>query len=345
MSAKVLGKDRLADLVAHLARDFTVLGPTPRRSDVSFREISSAEELKLDYRTTTMPPKKFFHQKEVLLTYDSNGKFMAPELYVERPILLLGVHPCDLNAMLRQDRLFSKEYEDPYYLRRRKNSAVVALNCTEVGEDCFCASLGTGPSAEEGFDLLMTDIGDSYLIEVGSETGLSMLKGLGLREASNEHLKEKERRAKAALGKFTKIYNAEGMGDLASRSPDHAVWTLIGEKGGLAGCFACLSCGNCSLVCPTCYCFEVTDTPDLSLGRGVRGREVDSCQLLEYAEVALSGNFRADRKGRIRHWMTCKFGAAGGQLESSCVGCGRCIHSCPAHIDITEVGKSLRGER
>lgn len=321
------------------------MGPMTRKSDVTFGEISSADELKLDYRTTTMPPKKFFHQRETLLTYDSDGKFMAPEMGAVPPILLLGVHPCDLNAMLRQDRLFSKEYEDAYYMRRRKNSVVVALNCTEVGEDCFCASLETGPSAEEGFDLLMTDIGDSYLIEVGSEAGQRMLTGLSLRDASKEHLKEKERRAKAALAKFTKIYNAEGTGDLASRSPDHAVWTLIGEKGGLAGCFACLSCGNCSLVCPTCYCFEVADTPDLSLRGGVRAREVDSCQLLEYAEVALGGNFRADRRSRIRHWMTCKFGAAGGGLDSSCVGCGRCIHSCPAHIDITEVGKSLRGER
>jgi ferredoxin len=136
----------------------------------------------------------------------------------------------------------------------------------------------------------------------------------------------------------------EGLAELAAQNLTHEVWSLIGEKGGLAGCFACLSCANCSLVCPTCYCYEVIDTPDVSLKSGVRMREVDSCQLLEYSLVALRQNFRPDRKDRTRNWMMCKFGGAGGQQETSCVGCGRCIKACPAHIDLTEVARSLWGE-
>ena len=344
MSLKVLEKDRLEHLVTGLLDDYQIFGPVARRSDVSFQEVSSAEMLKLDYTTTTLPPKKFFHRREDLVEYEAGGGFKVPELDLERPILLLGVHACDLNAILRQDRLFSSEYVDPYYLRRRESSAIVALTCTDVGENCFCASLGTGPTIEEGYDLLLTDLGGSYLVEVGTDRGREMIQGLALRDASGADLAEKERRVKEVLAKFKKSIRMEGLAELASNSPDHEVWTLIGEKGGLAGCFPCLSCGNCSMVCPTCYCYEVADIPDLSFEAGVRSRELDSCQVLEYAAVALGGNFRSDRKSRVRHWMMCKFGAAGGQINSSCVGCGRCIRSCPAHIDLTEVAKSLRGE-
>jgi len=343
LTPKLLERSRLDDLVSILSNDYQVFGPVARKADVSFQEVSSAEMLDLNYTTTTLPPKKFFHLRETLLEY-REGEFNAPELDLERSILLFGVHPCDLNAILRMDRLLSKEFVDLYYLRRRENSAIVALNCTEVGENCFCASLGTGPAIDKGFDLLLTDLGDSYLVEVGTLRGQRMIEDLNLEDASQADLRKKEELLEAARAKFKKSIRMEGLAEVAAESPDHEVWTLIGESGGLAGCFPCLSCGNCSLVCPTCYCYEVADIPDITLRAGVRRRELDSCQLLEYAKVAMGHNFRPDRKSRVRHWMTCKFGGAGGGLESSCVGCGRCIHSCPAHIDLTEVAKALWGE-
>ena len=344
MSVRVVEKGNIEPLVSHLSENHRVFGPVTRGNHVSFQEVSSADELYLDYVTTTLPPKKFFHRSETLIRYEGDGGFSTPSLESETPILLFGVHPCDLNAILRQDRLFSEDYRDEYYLRLRENSAIVALNCTNPGENCFCASLGTGPAVEKGFDLLLTDLGNRYLVEAGSTKGEEMMAELALDEASKEDLEAKAVLIEQAEGKFVKSMRVDGLADLVEKKLEHEVWTMIGEKGGLAGCFSCLSCGSCSLVCPTCYCYEVADIQDLDLKGGVRRREVDSCQLNEYALVALNHNFRQDRKNRIRHWMMCKFGAAAGGEDSSCVGCGRCIKACPAHIDLTEVARSLWGE-
>ena len=341
-NAKTMRKEELDELVASLIQEYQVFGPVQRRSDVSFQRIHSADEMKIDYITTTIPPKKFFHHRETIIGYKDDA-YNVPGDGSEKPNLLFGVHPCDLNAILRLDRLFSEEFTDFYYHKRRQNSAIIALTCQRIGENCFCSSLGTGPSIDHGFDLLVTDLGESFLVEVGSSRGHEMIEGLNLPDASSLDLGEKEKVIQTTLSNFKKEMRIQGLAELASGSDEHDVWTLVAEKGGLAGCFPCLSCGNCSLVCPTCYCYEVADIPDLSLNSGVRLRELDSCQLLEYSEVALNGNFRPDRKSRIRHWMRCKFGAAAGGLESSCVGCGRCIHSCPARIDQTEVAKKLGG--
>jgi sulfhydrogenase subunit beta (sulfur reductase) len=344
MKSRFFEKAELDVVVSRLSKEYRVFGPVSRRSDASFQEIVKAEELYLDYKTTTLPPKKFFHKAETIVQYKVEEGFSAMELEADKPCLLFGVHPCDLNAMLRMDRFFSREYIDSYYTKRRENTVIIALNCIEPGENCFCASLGTGPSIEMGFDLLLTDIGNAYLVEVGTQMGEAMAEKLELHDASKKQLDEKERQLKEASEKFVKSIKMDGLAELAAQNLTHEVWSLIGEKGGLAGCFACLSCANCSLVCPTCYCYEVTDTTDISLKSGIRTREVDSCQLLEYSLVALGQNFRSDRKDRIRNWMICKFGGAGGQKETSCVGCGRCIKACPAHIDLTEVANSLWGE-
>ena len=343
MNTKLLEKANLPWAMANLSEEYRVFGPVARRSYVSFQEVNDGEGLKLDYTTTTLPPKKLFHHTETLVQYHKED-FSAPKLEPDQPVLLFGVHPCDLNAILRMDKFFSKDYVDPYYIGRREKSAVVALNCGEPDDKCFCASLGTGPDAKEGFDLLLTDLGEAYLVEVGTSKGKAMAEKLGLKEASQTHLHEKARRLEEATKKFKKQIRMEGLAKQAAENPNHEAWALIGDRGGLAGCFACLSCGNCSMVCPTCYCYEVAETPDISLKEGIRGRELDSCQLLEYALVALGQNFRSERRDRTRHWMMCKFGGAGGLQNTSCVGCGRCIRACPSHIDLTEVARSLWGE-
>lgn len=341
MEPKIIDKAKFDAFFLNLSKKHRVFGPVKRKNDVSFQEVSSADELFLEYTTTTLPPKKFFHRSEALFEYGED-KFEVPELEDKYPILLLGVHACDLNAIIRQDKLFTGDFPDPYYLRRRENTTIVALNCDEPGENCFCASMGTGPTVDEGFDILLTDMAENYLVEVGSARGKELLDGLNLGNASEIHMESKRELIKKAYSNFSKEMDTNGLDELAAASPDHEVWSIIGEKGGLANCHACLSCGNCSLVCPTCYCYEVADIPDLTLKKGSRIRELDSCQLLEYALVALDHNFRPERKDRIRHWMNCKFGAAGGGEHSSCVGCGRCIGSCPSKIDLTEVAKSLR---
>jgi len=338
VEAVVMTKEDLNRFVQSASERFSIFGPKKKDVTHVFGEISSGDEMDLKYRTTILPPKKIFHPPRETLFHFSrkNGFSIEQERNESRKILLMGVHACDLNAILRLDKFFSEDFRDPQYLDRRKRSAIVALNCTEVGDNCFCQSMGTGPECTAGFDLLMTDLGDRYLIEIDTDLGHQLVHPLGLPEASERDLEERDGRVAHAGGEFKKFIEAEGLADAAAKSFDHPIWKELAQID--------LSCGSCSLVCPTCYCYDVLDRTDLSLRYGERLRELDSCQLLEYASVAMGGNFRSERKDRMRQWMMCKLRYTGKEYGfSGCVGCGRCIGACTVHIDITQVAATIKG--
>jgi ferredoxin len=339
----IIIKDDLSKLLKKFQEDYIVYGPIKPGFDSTFDEIRTIKQLHLDYQSTVLPPKKYFlPPQQKIFSFKENKK---TEIYQEKnnqQILLFGVHPCDVHAILKLDSFFSNEFKDTPYLENRKNSVLVALNCVEPSETSFCIYTKTGPFLKEGFDLLITDIGTKYLVEIGSQTGKNLIEELNLQKATDIDFKEKNNRLKIMEKKFKKFIDISWLPKIAHGKIDHDVWRKLGDFGGVAGSYPCLSCGSCTFVCPTCYCFDIYDTIDISLKKGSRIRELDSCQLLEYGEVAQGGNFRRDRTDRIRHWMMCKFGAAAGGMYSSCVGCGRCIRICPSKIDITEVAKELR---
>ncbi|MEM4461854.1 MAG: 4Fe-4S dicluster domain-containing protein [Candidatus Bathyarchaeia archaeon] len=315
---------------------YSVYAPVRRGRGYVFSKIEGMSDTDLGYNRTILPPTKIFHRpKEVLLRFQlADGPEFGEVVEVE-PMMIFGVHACDLNAILRLDRFFTRRFEDPYYLARRKGSVVVALNCNGPRDEyCFCASLGTGPTVYGGYDILLTEVRDRmFLVEAGSEIGANLIDEARFRRASMSDMEAKKTVASTAKRGFRRYADFRSLSYPVIEVLAHTVWDEEADK--------CLSCGNCSLVCPTCYCYEIYDTLDMDLKSGFRVRRLDSCQLYGYAEVALGGNFRKSRKARLRHWMVCKFGGAAGGELSSCVGCGRCIFYCPARIDITSVASRL----
>jgi ferredoxin len=250
----------------------------------------------------------------------------------------VGVRACDLRAIEIQDRVFASDaYPDPRYASRRADALIVAVNCTEPGGTCFCASMGTGPRAGAGFDLAlteMTDGGHRFVVEVGSEAGAEVLASVPRRPAETEEAAEATGLVEAAKGRMGRSMDSTGLRGLLAETLEHPRWDTVAER--------CLSCANCTLVCPTCFCSTVEDTTDLTGEHAERWRRWDSCFTAEFSYLG-GGSVRSSTKSRYRQWLTHKLGTWYDQFGTSgCVGCGRCITWCPVGIDLTEEITALR---
>ncbi|MFD1692828.1 4Fe-4S dicluster domain-containing protein [Azotobacter chroococcum] len=246
---------------------------------------------------------------------------------------------CDLHAIAIQDRVLCEgDYRDDAYARRRRGAFIVALNCSEAGDTCFCVSMGSGPKAAGAFDLALTELLDErrheFLVEVGSAAGGEVLASLPQRAALDA-----DRAAAAAVvertaGRMGRQLDTAGLQALLQDNPEHPRWDEVAER--------CLSCANCTMVCPTCFCTTVEDHSDLAGGSAERVRLWDSCFTLDFSYIH-GGSVRQTDKGRYRQWMTHKLSTWFDQFGSSgCVGCGRCITWCPVGIDITEEAAAIR---
>jgi len=323
-------------LIESLSSSHKVSGPIKKGVECAFEPVTAAKDLWLDYHTTILPPKKFLiPPRETIFTFQGEKISKIEDLISGEKQILLGVHACDLSSFIFQDKVFLGFRSDPRYLRRRNNFLIFALTCKKVYDTCFCQSMGTGPVAPPGYDVLMTDIGGRYLIEAATVEGQELLKPLGLPQATLEDFEAKRECLEILKGQFKRTIDRVRMVQLAYNSQEQSVWKKYGD--------ICLACGQCAMVCPTCFCFDVRDKVDISLGSGERYREWDVCLLLEFAEVALGGNFRAPRSARLRQFMCHNLSYGTMQYNmTKCVGCGRCIRACPVHIDITEIARELK---
>ena len=254
----------------------------------------------------------------------------------------LGVRSCDLHAIATLDRaLLDIEHPDPVYRRRREGIFIVALNCGTAGGTCFCVSMNTGPRATFGFDLAMTEVigedGHWFGLEAGSERGEEVLAELPTREAQarEEETTEAVVAATAAsMGRRMPVDDPAELHELLQRNLEHPRWAEVADR--------CLTCGNCTMVCPTCFCTDFEQTSDLTGESAEQWRRWDSCFTMDFSFVH-GGSVRASSKARYRQWMTHKLSTWFDQFGTSgCVGCGRCITWCPVAIDITEEAAAIR---
>lgn len=249
----------------------------------------------------------------------------------------IGVRPCDLHAIGIQDRVFLGDgHQEPNYKARRQAAFVLAVNCTEPGRTCFCASMRTGPQAETGFDLALTELDDIFLLEIGSDLGAEVLVETDWRPAGAFELQAARRALAEAEHRMGRALDISDLPNLLYQNLEHPYWDQIAQR--------CLSCANCTQVCPTCFCSDVFEVSDLTGQKTERIRVWDSCFSLDFSHVH-GGNIRPSIRSRYRQWLTHKLASWLDQFGTlGCVGCGRCITWCPAGIDLTEEITAIRRE-
>jgi ferredoxin len=272
---------------------------------------------------------------------NQDGKLIfQPHLAEEQPVAIIGARSCDLAAMRIQDKVFIEgKHPDPRYKKRREQLFVVAVNCSYASENCFCVSAGTGPQVQDPYDLQMTEVDEGFVINEGSARGQAIITGLHLTKAKETHCKKAEHNVAQAANMQTKripLDNKRELRDLLFANLNHQRWEEVAER--------CLSCGNCTSVCPTCFCHSEVEKPSLDGKSSEHQREWDSCFTAGHSNV--NGKIiRDDTHKRYRQWLTHKVGSWFDQFDTSgCVGCGRCVTWCPVGIDITEELAAISGE-
>ncbi len=338
-SKKLVEKNAFLGWLDSLRNSYKLMGPVKVGEQTVFREVNSSKELFMDYESTMLSPGKLFiyRPKEELFRFTVDGKNVLMDEIppsTEKQVII-GVHPCDTNAILYLDRVFLGAFKDPYYEARRKNTVIISLNCSKVSKNCFCSSVGAGPflHAVGGYDMLLTDFGKEYLVEIKSRTAgeLFSIKG---RAAGAGEMMMKKKKEKALINNFKKAINIGNLDYLFMENTEHPVWQHTAED-------RCLSCSNCVMVCPTCFCYDVSDVTSLDLGTVTRFRQFDACQDARFAEVH-GGNFRQRRAARLRQFVTHNLNQTGQFGVTKTVGCGRCITWCPTGIDLTEIAKEIQ---
>jgi formate hydrogenlyase subunit 6/NADH:ubiquinone oxidoreductase subunit I len=326
MFFRVMDKSRLPDLVRGLSAEYEVIGPVAKGDVFVFGTISDPSRLRLDYDTTLLPPKKFFAPpSEELMRFSKTENSVISQEVHSNPRVLFGLHPCDINALMLMDNVFLGEYEDPYYKARRESTLLVGVNCTPH-DMCFCNAWGTD-EVHWGFDIFLSDLGDRYFVSVRSVKGAELLdRSVETREATEQDTADFQRVTAEFKDSFTgaKVDTAQ-LPLLLDAKFDDPLWDELGKR--------CLSCGACSMVCPTCYCFDVRDrlTPDGESGS--RMRVWDSCQFSQFAEVAHGHNFRESNASRVKYrYYHKQWGYLSKFERVLCVGCGRCQRACKADI-------------
>jgi sulfhydrogenase subunit beta (sulfur reductase) len=363
-SKVVLERQHLQQLLDALGKKgYHVLGPTVRDQAIVYGEVSSLNDLPVGWtdeqnagtyrlkkradsalfgyvvgphswkRFLLEPEVRLWKAKSDEIGLTAGGKEEMPRF------AFVGVRACELHAIAVQDKIFmAGEYVEQSYKSRRENLFVVAVNCVQAGGTCFCASMKTGPKATSGFDVALTEVVDAdrhyFLAEVGTEIGATVLGEVTHKEASEEERAAAEGAVEKCSTQMGRTLDTKEIKELLYRNYENPRWEDAASR--------CLTCGNCTMVCPTCFCTTVEDYTDLSGQTAERRRRMDVCFTMDFSYIH-GGSIRYSPKARYRQWMTHKLATWIDQFGvSGCVGCGRCITWCPVAIDITEEARAIR---
>lgn len=344
--------ERLFDTLSE--KGYRIVGPIVRDGSVVWETIRLVSDLPIGWRDHQEPARYRLEQtrsseifgvvhgpqslkpftfapREPLLQIERTKEGFAARQMIPQAekVAVIGARACDLAGLAIQDRIFLKDaYCDPYYATRRQGLFVIAVNCTRTLSTCFCASMETGPRAKTGFDLALTEVDDRLLIEAGSEAGRHVLEDISLSSASEELVGEATKRIDACARSQVRRLDHSRLPQALYDAHEHPRWDDVAGR--------CLACTNCTMVCPTCFCHAVEETPDLDHQQTARARLWDSCFTQEHGYIH-GKNIRPTIKDRYRMWLTHKLASWIDQFGmSGCVGCGRCITWCPVGIDLTQ---------
>ena len=324
----VISKKNFKSMVEHLVLKMEVVGVKTKQGKYVYDRISSFDELCMDYDVTLISPTKYLlPARETILKFTTGDNSKTEPVLENTPRAIIGVHPYDIRAIELLDIVFMATNPDPNYIARRQNSLIIGVDCLHPSPKNFSPCMGTN-MAEHGFDLLLTDIGNRYVVTIGSQKGADILeKYAAVSEATNNDIAKQKLVRDETLAKCSHQLNCpkERIPKLLEENYDDPYWEKRSST--------CFSCGSCVMVCPTCFCFDVQDDIALNLKDGERIRQWDGCMLVDFAKVATGENFRHDKTSRFRHrifrkgkYVLERFGKMG------CVGCGRCTIACLAEI-------------
>jgi sulfhydrogenase subunit beta (sulfur reductase) len=342
---KIIRKKDLPKFLERLKKQSIVIGParkgggTSRYSQATFMTINGVEDLVIDYESSMISPKTIlFPDNQNLYAYEKKDEGISlkdlADIWEEERILF-GLHPCDITALLRLDKvLMEGGIEDQSYQARREHTTIVGVTCKGVKQSCFCNIVNAGPDLDAGYDILMTDLGDRYFCKARSNKG----KKLVSEEYFSDAGEEDRLKRRTELDKIRDALPDElDLGRVCEAMPDsydNHLWDEFSDR--------CLTCGACNMVCPTCHCFTIIDKVNWDRSKGTRVLVWDSCHFERFARMSGDLNIREKKTSRFKHRLYDKFYY---DLRRSgavfCVGCGRCLEFCPSHIDIREALRKL----
>jgi ferredoxin len=327
MAESKIAKKQISEFLTAVSEDYTFYGPKAEDGIITFSSISSAEELMLDYRNSTISCKElFFPMAEVV--YEFDGQNFVNEAMPDEKRVIFGIRPCDCRALTLLDRNFDTErVNEPFYVARRQNTVVVAIGCNRPLSSCFCTVVGGDPFGQEGADILLGNIGDSLLAKAITPRGKDFLAHYG-KFFSAKGSGNWDKQAKEARDKIKSKLEVENIKSRLDKRFEDDIWETVSRK--------CLGCGICSYLCPTCYCFDLVDEKTSTGTKKVR--MWDCCMFSLFTLHASGHNPRPVKAPRLRQKIMHKFSYYPEQYGSnSCVGCGRCVRSCPVNLDIRKL--------